>query len=53
MSACSTTRSWPKMTLPIAALAVATCAPVDSAARTIMSSSFSSPSPAAAMSSAP
>ena len=44
MSACSTTCSCPKITLPIAALAAATWAPVASAWRTIMSSSFSSPS---------
>src|SRR5580658_7903479 len=48
MSACSTTLSWPNMTVPIAALAARTCAAVDSAARTIMSSSFSRPSPPAA-----
>ena len=53
MSACSTTRSCPKITLPIAALAAATWAPVASACRTIMSSSFSSPSVATAMTSAP
>jgi hypothetical protein len=47
MSACSTTSSCPKMTLPIAALAAATCAPVASAWRTIMSSSFSITSPPA------
>src|SRR5262249_17192339 len=53
MSACSTTPSCPKITLPIAALAAATWAPVASAWRTIMSSSFSSPSVATAMRSAP
>src|SRR5215472_13860238 len=36
------------MTVPIAALAARTCAAVDSAARTIMSSIFSNPSPPAA-----
>ena len=41
IKACSTTRSCPKITLPIASLAAATCAPVASAWRTIMSSSFS------------
>jgi len=46
-SACSTTVSWPNMTVPIAAFAARTCAAVDSAARTIMSSIFSSPSPPA------
>src|SRR5262249_29106601 len=53
MSACSTTGSCPKITLPIAAFAAATWVPVASAWRTIMSSSFSSPSVAAAMRSAP
>src|SRR5262249_46114189 len=53
INACSTTRSCPKITLPIAALAAATCAPVASTWRTIMSSSFSSPSVATAMTSAP
>ena len=47
-SARSTTLSWPKITAPMAALAARTCAAVDSAARTIMSSSFSRLSPPAA-----
>src|SRR6476661_10276165 len=47
MSARSTTMSWPKITAPIAAFAARTCAAVDSAARTIMSSSFSRLSPLA------
>src|SRR5262249_55589100 len=46
-SACSTTLSWPNMTVPIAAFASRTCAAVDSAARTIISSIFSRPSPPA------
>ena len=43
----STTTSWPKITSPIAALAARILAAVDSAARTIMSSSFSRLSPLA------
>ena len=44
ISAYSTTCSCPKMTVPTAALAARACAAVVSAARTIMSSSFSRPS---------
>ena len=43
----STTMSWPKITAPMAALAALTCLAVDSAARTIISSSFSRLSPLA------
>src|SRR5215475_7311899 len=50
----STTRSWPKMTLPMPVFAARTFAAVDSAARTIISSSFSMPSaPDTAISPAP
>jgi len=44
LSARSTTLSCPKMTAPIAALAARACVAVVSAARTTMSSNFSSPS---------
>src|SRR3954466_1374455 len=43
----STTSSWPKITAPMAVLAAAMCVEVVSAERTIMSSSFSTPSPPA------